>query len=85
MTDISTIYQRWLHGDIAQEDALFAIGDVLRAADQARHGGPEPGHAPGQCASAPLQQESAPTEADSGVRDLSEVEDEARASGSGRR
>lgn len=29
MREIREIYQRWLDGDLSQEDALFAIGDVL--------------------------------------------------------
>ena len=27
---ISSVYEGWLRGDLSQEDALFAIGDVLR-------------------------------------------------------
>jgi hypothetical protein len=33
MREIREIYQKWLEGDLAQEDALFAIGDVLAAID----------------------------------------------------
>jgi hypothetical protein len=29
MREIREIYQRWLEGDLSQEDALFAIGDLL--------------------------------------------------------
>ena len=29
MREIREIYQRWLDGDLSQEDALFAIGDLL--------------------------------------------------------
>lgn len=29
MREVREIYQRWLDGDLSQEDALFAIGDVL--------------------------------------------------------
>ena len=29
MREIREIYQRWLGGDLSQEDAMFAIGDVL--------------------------------------------------------
>jgi hypothetical protein len=29
MREVRDIYQRWLDGDLSQEDALFAIGDVL--------------------------------------------------------
>jgi hypothetical protein len=29
MKEIREIYQRWLNGSLTQEDALFAIGDVL--------------------------------------------------------
>lgn len=29
MREIREIYQSWLEGDLSQEDALFAIGDLL--------------------------------------------------------
>ena len=29
MREIREVYQRWLDGDLSQEDALFAIGDLL--------------------------------------------------------
>jgi hypothetical protein len=29
MRDIRDVYQRWLNGDLSQEDTLFAIGDLL--------------------------------------------------------
>jgi len=29
MRDIRDVYQRWLAGDLSQEDTLFAIGDLL--------------------------------------------------------
>jgi hypothetical protein len=29
MREIREIYQGWLAGDLSQEDALFAIGDLL--------------------------------------------------------
>ena len=29
MREIREVYQRWLEGDLSQEDALFAIGDLL--------------------------------------------------------
>jgi hypothetical protein len=29
MREIRDIYERWLDGQLAQEDALFAIGDIL--------------------------------------------------------
>ncbi|MGZ3274407.1 MAG: hypothetical protein ACXU82_14675 [Caulobacteraceae bacterium] len=29
MQEIREIYRRWLDGDLSQEDALFAIGEVL--------------------------------------------------------
>jgi len=29
MKEIREIYQRWLNGSLTQEDALFAIGDIL--------------------------------------------------------
>jgi hypothetical protein len=35
MHEIREIYQRWLDGALAQEDALFAIGDVLQRAPAA--------------------------------------------------
>jgi hypothetical protein len=29
MREIREVYQQWLEGDLSQEDALFAIGDLL--------------------------------------------------------
>jgi hypothetical protein len=29
MREIREVYQSWLEGDLSQEDALFAIGDLL--------------------------------------------------------
>jgi len=29
MRDIRDVYQRWLDGELSQEDTLFAIGDLL--------------------------------------------------------
>jgi hypothetical protein len=84
MIDISTIYQRWLSGDLAQEDALFAIGDVLRATEQERHGAAEAGHLQGQCASAALPHERASTETNSDIQEPSNVEKKTRVLGSGR-
>jgi hypothetical protein len=30
VTEIRSIFQKWLDGELSQEDALFAIGDVLQ-------------------------------------------------------
>jgi hypothetical protein len=29
MREIQEVYQRWLNGELSQEDTLFAIGDLL--------------------------------------------------------
>jgi hypothetical protein len=30
LSQIQDVYQRWLEGVLSQEDALFAIGDILQ-------------------------------------------------------
>jgi hypothetical protein len=30
VTEIRSVFQKWLDGELSQEDALFAIGDVLQ-------------------------------------------------------
>ena len=84
MTDISTIYQRWLSGDLAQEDALFAIGDVLRATEQARHGGGVADHTQGQCASVSLPHGRSTADTGGDIQDSSDEEEKTRVLGSGR-
>jgi hypothetical protein len=37
MREIRDVYQRWLKGELSQEDTLFAIGDLL-AKDAAGRG-----------------------------------------------
>ena len=43
MGTIREIYERWLDGDLSQEDALFAIGDLL---DEESDSGPAADHGP---------------------------------------
>lgn len=44
MGKVREIYERWLDGDLSQEDALFAIGDLL---DEESKSGPAAEHGPG--------------------------------------
>ena len=43
MRDIQDVYQRWLNGELSQEDTLFAIGDLLGMGTASGDGGEIPG------------------------------------------
>ena len=47
MRDIQEVYQRWLNGELSQEDTLFAIGDLLEMGTACGDEGEAPGGRPG--------------------------------------
>jgi hypothetical protein len=47
MRDIQEVYQRWLNGELSQEDTLFAIGDLLGMGTAGGDEGEIPGDRPG--------------------------------------
>ena len=38
MREIQEVYQRWLNGELSQEDTLFAIGDLLEKNESGEDG-----------------------------------------------
>jgi len=42
MREIQEVYQRWLNGELSQEDTLFAIGDLLGMSTNGEDGGELP-------------------------------------------
>jgi hypothetical protein len=51
MREIQEVYQRWLKGELSQEDTLFAIGDLLEKGANGGDGGGKPraiGRTPGK-------------------------------------
>jgi hypothetical protein len=42
MREIQEVYQRWLNGELSQEDTLFAIGDLLEKSGTGREDGEAP-------------------------------------------
>ncbi len=43
MREIHEVYQRWLNGELSQEDTLFAIGDLLEKGTAGGDGDDVPG------------------------------------------
>jgi hypothetical protein len=41
--EIQEVYQRWLNGELSQEDTLFAIGDLLEMSTNGDDEGEIPG------------------------------------------